>query len=763
MRLTGRIFLAIMLAIGTVGAVSAGPVFGQSADKPSGMPRNRPGQPFDYTERRTPCADYDKYKQPFFGILHQHTGRSFDASLRFVRSSPDDAYRFARKVGTIITPDQYGFQTRETVNPRPLDFLAITDHSEFFGEMGICQPTAGDTGPSTSNAKGRQSFECSLLNGFLQGPRNVPAPQLDQAGSDDGFTLFSLGTINAANYAMQLPMCYSNLKQCRAAELRVWDEMQEAAERNYDRSSACQFTTFVGYENTAMPLGVTHHKNVIFRNDDVMDRPISAIDISTIPNPDPRHQVKPPSMLGNEDAVKLWTGLEEGCNDKKGRCEALTIPHNPNIGSELPATGAQAQMSVPGNTPEERIRNAQLMSRMQPLVEIFQVKGASECRYDPRFKSTYAAEPWRAQTGLNPQDIGQPGEPDEACDFEILDSPGGAAAAGLAATGVVAPDLFKNSAYMRNIFKEGLVLQGELGVNPFKLGVGSSTDDHNARPGFTVEDGSFNGHTGVGDAFPTRSASTIQNNSGGLWVAWAEENSRDSIFTALKNKETYGTSGTRTKVRFFGGWDFDDDACGQDFVEQGYELGVPMGGTLGARTDETAAPKFIAAAWKDDFVNTDLQRIQIIKGWLDAEGETHEAVFDVAVTDVPQSNPGTVCAGMGGPGTGSEHLCTVWQDPQFDPSQRAFYYVRVLEEPVCRYSTWICQEAGVDPFAPDCKEQLAQLGAGPTHNYKRENHAKCCATVTDTPDDPNASPFVQHTVQERAWTSPIWYDATSGD
>jgi len=329
--------------------------------------------------------------------------------------------------------------------------------------------------------------------------------------------------------------------------------------------------------------------------------------------------------------------------------------------------------------------------------------------------------------------------------------------------------------------------------------------------GWTPETEDFPGHLGIEDAWPVSRPTTIQNSSGGQSVVWAEENSRDSIFSALRRKETYGTSGTRITVRLFGGWDFDGDACSGDLVAEGYGKGVPMGGDLGAppqmadqdgegrsllgrsassrmsaarsarryphsrrrppfvprprqpRTSEFPGPRFIVAAWKDDFPPaTNLQQIQIVKGWVTEEaGElvTKEKVIRVA------GNPGNPNRPEDGiverscrtrPG-GFRHLCSVWEDPDFDPSERAFYYARVIEEPVCRYSTHWCRERiGVDPLDQEqCREDLLALaGSGdPALVLDAVRGALCCAGTSR--DDPI---LVQPVIQERAWTSPIFYE-----
>jgi len=251
---------------------------------------------------------------------------------------------------------------------------------------------------------------------------------------------------------------------------------------------------------------------------------------------------------------------------------------------------------------------------------------------------------------------------------------------------------------------------------------------------------------GIEDAIPVQSATNIQNGSGGVAVAWAEENSRDAIFEALKRKETYGTSGTRPIVRFFGGWDFVPADCGTNFVAKGYRQGVPMGGDLPSPGfTPNRVPTFIAAAWMDDYIGTPLQQVQIVKGWVDENGKTQEQVFTVAGQAKSSATVDQQCQRVG---DGYASLCAVWKDPTFDPKQPAFYYVRVLENPVCRYSTLVCQKTyGINPLEPleVCRDQL--VNASP---QVQAEAAMCCSDeTTDT--------IVQPIIQERAWTSPIWY------
>jgi hypothetical protein len=216
------------------------------------------------------------------------------------------------------------------------------------------------------------------------------------------------------------------------------------------------------------------------------------------------------------------------------------------------------------------------------------------------------------------------------------------------------------------------------------------------------------------------------------------------------------------KVRFFGGWNYPADACGKDFVDIGYKGGVPMGGDLPNRAARSDAPTFITTAIWDDQIKTKLQQIQIIKGWVDAKGKTHERVYTVAGDPGSALNPQAAidpASCKAKPDLGRERLCAVWKDPDFDPKEHAFYYVRVLEEPVCRYSTLWCRKwIGVDPLDTNkCNNQLAALQNGnPAQKAKASQGALCCSNqTTDT--------FIQPVIQERAWTSPIWYEpATSG-
>ncbi|MCG6862539.1 MAG: DUF3604 domain-containing protein [Chromatiaceae bacterium] len=741
--------------------------------------------PFEITESvadRPRCDDYEANRQPLFGTTHLHTGLSFDASIRFVDyaagNTPSRAYAFAKGEASMPLPSPSGFQ--DPLNPlrnpridRPLDWGAVTDHSEHFGEMGFCKDFLGQDIPE------RVSMECRMINGFFYHPGEAVNPFLGRTLASNAFTNLTITSDGAFSANTRLPVCEANPELCALAELGVWEEHQHAAEEAYDRSSECRFTSFVAYENTSTPLLNNWHRNVIFRNDRVVRRPVTAIDMAVrvnespttggpdgvgvpvntigtaVPLDSPRTWPVPPGTLVDHPLPQpFWNKLEDDCTLAKNvtdglasRCDFITIPHNTNLGGGVLIGDEENGITLfpplfldPYNT-EDAKRHA----KMEPLVEIYQDKGSSECRYDPRF-------------GKGTDTI------DELCAFEILDSTtlGGASGVGSGSTGIPEPDSFGPRAFVRNIWKDGVqYVQDDTfqGVNPFKMGVVAASDSHTGVMGWHPENADWPGHLGIDDAYPPARVTTIQNSTGGHSVVWAEENTRDSIFEALERKETYGTSGTRPIVRFFGGWGFADDSCHRDFVRRGYQQGVPMGGDLPTLPSDQAAPRFIVAAWRDDFIKTNLQQIQIIKGWAVEGGDPQEAVYTVAgapgdpLNPIDRLDPAT-CKPY--PKVGRRRLCAVWEDPDFDPKQNAFYYVRVLEEPVCRYSTLWCRERiGVDPLDPQqCAADLEALANGTVEEQlKAMQGAQCCLNDQAT----ETEHYLQPVIQERAWTSPIWY------
>jgi Protein of unknown function (DUF3604) len=607
--------------------------------------------PVARSEARARCAVSDPLRRPFFGDLHVHTGYSLDASTQGVRSRPDDAYRFAKGEPLGIPPyDDSGAPLRTLRLHRPLDFAVVTDHAELFGERAICD---------TAGLPGHESMICRL---YRRWPRLAFYLMNGRASRD-----VALGRYG---------FCGPQGRSCLAAARTPWRDVQEAAEAHYDRTPACRFTTFVGYEWTGAPDTKNLHRNVIFHGSTVPELPVSYIEATS---PD-----------------ALWRALHDVCLDTGSGCDALTIPHNSNLSGGLMFEPVRED-GKPADAEWARTRQA-----LEPLVEIMQHKGDSEC-------------------------IPGAGVSDEQCSFEKLpyDRFGGKYLASMRH----APE---QSNFIRDALKRGLVLQRQLGVDPFKYGLVGSTDTHLGAAGF-VDERTHPGHGGAGapapSGLPPGLPDDAEFNPGGLAVLWAEENSRDALFAAMRRREAYGTSGPRVVVRFFGGWDYPPDLCDEvDLAARGYAGGVPMGGDLPPRST-AGAPVFVVSALRDpDEEGAPLQRIQIIKGWLGADGKTHEHVWDVAGdTSEGGGVDAATCTQRGG---GAPSLCAVWRDPEFDAAQPAFWYARVLQEPTCRWTQWACIAHHVDCTRPET------VGEG---------LAPCC------------DPALPRTIQERAWASPIWY------
>lgn len=614
--------------------------------------------PVDTPTPRVACANRDELRRPFFGDLHVHTNFSLDTAAFDLKNTPADAYAFARGEAVRIgVPDENGEPAYSVRLTRPLDFVAITDHAEYLGATHICH---------TPSAAGYNALECLLIR------REIPGINRTQAN-----LVWQVSAFGSPGPSIDFPLCLVPGIDCGAAESVQWREMQRAAAEAYDRSSQCGFTSFVAFEWTATPLGDNLHRNVIFANDVVTSLPISTQD------------------TGGPYPARLWSMLDEQCIDAGNGCDALIIPHNPNLSNGL--------MFQDPSSPEQAATRA----RMEPLVEMIQHKGASECRL-----------------GV--------GTSDEQCAFErtfsknLFPNP----------AGDVLPTPFAERAFVRNVLKDGMALRETYGLNPFKLGFVGSTDTHFGTPGLTGESGHL-GHHHVQNDQAQQLLQEIDSNPGGLAVVWAEENTRESLFAALRRKETYGTSGTRPILRMFAGWDLPADLCRDPAFEAiGYARGVPMGGDLSAQDRPgTAAPQLAISA-SQDAQSLPLERIQVVKGWVDAAGQTQETVFDVA---------GEVTSGLGvdpescaPSGHGAPALCTVWNDPDFDPDQPAFYYTRILEAPSCRWSTQFCQAHGVNPLSAACSDQAAVAGEG---------YEACCDATA-----------IQPVIQERAWSSPVWYE-----
>lgn len=617
--------------------------------------------PTGYVEAREPCAAHNPQRNAYFGDLHVHTTYSFDAHAFDVRTTPEQAYRFARGEPVFLPPlDEHGNGTRRLQLDRPLDFAAVTDHAEFLGEVEACT-TPGSAAYEAPNCQQYRvgSYDAVRRFGVLLTPRR-PRRFTDICGTDGS--------------------------ACTSVAGEVWERVQDAAAAAYDRTSRCAFTSFVAYEYSLGTGVSTLHRNVIFRNDRV-PFPTSAFEQAT--------------------PQGLWRQLQTTCLDTDSGCDVLAIPHNPNE-----SNGNMFFVEYPGaTTPDEEFAQAELRSRMEPVLEIFQHKGDSEC-----------------MNGLS----GVVGAPDELCEFEKRgmsarhDCGDGRGSLGTGLNGCLS-----RVDFARGILLAGMKEQERLGINPYRLGFIGSTDTHNGAPGAVLEK-TFLGHRGTDDDSAAKllgpgvlTPGGIRFNPGGLAAVWAEENSRPAIFDALRRREVFATSGPRIAVRFFGGWQFGNDPCGDPrLVEKGYAAGVPMGGVLPPAPAGAAAPTFVVTALSDAGTEANpgapLQRLQIVKGWIE-NGEAHEQVFDVAGN---AENGATVDLDTCTPrGAGAASLCGVWTDPAFDARRHAFYYARAVENPTCRWSTYLCNTLPQDQRPPVCTD-----------------------------------PAVPATIQERAWTSPIWHE-----
>jgi uncharacterized protein DUF3604 len=584
---------------------------------------------------------WNSERNAYFGDLHVHTKLSFDAYIFNVRATPDDAYRFAR--GETIG-HAAGMNVR--LQGGPLDFVAVTDHSEYIGAM----EEAND--PSSPISK------LPIVQGLFS-----PDPKQIQVAFNRMVAGYGAGTLPKEFSAPHIVS-------------KAWTELQDAATRNYVPG---RFTTFAAYEYTSAPDGRNLHRNVIFRTAKVPGAPYTA--------------------LQSADPENLWRTMDSW---RSQGIEALAIPHNSN-GSD----GLMFDAVRLNGQPMDKAY-ADLRQRNEPLAEITQIKGTSE-----------------THPSLSPND--------EWANFEIMER----------YIGVNRPVTKFHGGYVRQALKDGIELQEKKGFNPFKFGFIGSTDTHNGAPG-SAEERNFFSKVGRIDATPEQRGSVPPNGAkswdgidpssavrfqdwgaSGLAGVWAEENSREAIYAALRRKETFATSGPRIRVRFFAGYDFPADLEKRsDIVTQAYAHGVPMGGDL--LPARGRAPKFLIWGIRDPNGGF-LQRAQIVKGWVQ-NGVAKERVFDVACSDHLTLDRTTWRCPANGASIdlktceptrfkGDVELRTVWTDPTFDPRQRAFYYVRIVENPSCRWSTWDAIRNGTPP-----------------------------------------NPKLQATIMERAWSSPIWYE-----
>ncbi len=601
---------------------------------------------------KSPKKEYSPYlnhnypDNVYFGDTHVHTSFSVDAGAFGNSLGPDEAYRYGRGEEVVASS---GIKTKLL---RPLDFMAVADHSDnmgFFPDLfaGAAYVLADPTG---------KDWNERLKSG------DGPSVALEIIQK------FSIGQFPKALLFAPDSKPYRN----------AWDRIIASAEKFNEPG---KFTAFIGYEWTSLVAGNNMHRVVLYR--DNADKGSQRVPFTT----------QPPGSTNPRDLWKWMQSYEDQTGGK-----LLAIAHNGNLsnGIMFPLQAQYDGSVLDKSYVTERIRR-------EPLYEITQMKGDGE-----------------AHPILSPDD--------EFADYENWDL------SNLGGNVLKTKDMLP-AEYGREALKRGLVLEAKLGTNPYKFGLIGSTDSHTSLA--TTREENFFGKMSSMEPQPKRLTDPLAHLEGngtvyyrdavasGLAAVWATENTRESLFDAMQRKETYATTGTRMTVRVFGGWDFDkNDVFNPEFSRIGYQGGVPMGGDLSA-APAGKAPRLIIQALRDpDGANLD--RVQIVKGWVDEKGQSQEQIYDVACSDnrvitagrceKPVGNTVDIKTATYNNSIGDAMLSAYWQDPNFNSKQRAFYYVRVLEIPTPRWSTYDAVRFGVEL--------------------------------------PQDKPAVQ---QERAYTSPIWY------
>ncbi len=573
-------------------------------------------------------ADPNPLRNAYFGETHVHTAMSLDAYIGGARLMPSDSLRFAKGEPVIVNG-------RHKQLDRPLDFAAITDHVEYLGEMYSA---------IFPDAPGYQQDD-------LQQLRNLQSLKDKQ----DWFYKYVVSNNRGDNPSH--PPFYQGSETTKSG----WQIEIDAAEEHNDPGT---FTAFVAMEWSAAPGGGNMHRNIIFRDNNVPEVPLSSYDTNKV--------------------EELWAWLQEISD---AGATPLAIPHNSNASKGL----MFPEVDSFGNPLD--LDYATTRQRWEPLIEMMQIKANSEVHRSF----------WEA---------------DEFADFENGNS-----------IQKNSNRYFSKRNFVREGLKLGLAYEQQLGVNPFQLGFIGGTDNHNGLTSDVSKTDFIGGH-GPEDGTPDRRRTAgvggwidgVDLSTGSLAGVWATENTRAAIWDAMKARETFATSGPRIKVRMFGGDQIETPVDPVAMVEEGYSKGTAMGSTLPA---ETTAPRFTVYAEKDaDGANLD--RIQIIKGWVDADGQTHEKIVNAVWSGVRFLNDDGDLPAVGNTvdlatakytnDIGAPVLMGSWTDPEFDPQQGAFYYVRALEIPTPRWTTYEAVRNGL-PLLPE----------------------------------------VPAVVQERAWGSPIWY------
>lgn len=590
-----------------------------------------------------------------WGDLHLHSNISMDAfNLGNESLTPGDAYKFAR--GETINSTAGG----PAKLARPLDFLSVTDHAEYLGVMaGLTDPKVSNW--NVSNGLEQNSLKEALLNSHVGYKWNEYIKNSEQSKILDEF----IAAVNKSGEAELIP---ENLQRS------VWEKVSSIADEYNDPG---KFTALVGYEWTTIYEGNNLHRVVLFKD-----------------GKEKASQIRPFSAIDSQNPEDLWESLAQ--YELKTKGEVLAIPHNGNL-----SNGAMfSDMDLNGNPID--LNYAEMRAKWEPIYEVTQVKGDGETH--PK---------------ISPND--------EFSDFETWDT-------GNIAMSEDKEDYMLKYEYARSALNLGLKIKDKVGVNPFKFGMIGSTDSHTALATSDNDNffGKFPGSEPTIGRFTNKMADSLWPNitisSSGYTAVWAKENTREEIFNALKRKEVYATTGPRIALRLFGGWNLNsDDLYASNFAIRSYGKGVPMGGTLIKSKMKNDAPIFLIRAMRDP-IGANLDRVQIIKGWLDENNLMREKIYNVSLSGNRKANKDGIIEPVGNTvnldeatysnSIGSTELTAVWKDPNFNKNIDAFYYVRVLEIPTPRWSTYDAVRFGVD---------------------RPEN--------------------VPPTLQERAYSSPIWYDS----
>jgi hypothetical protein len=547
----------------------------------------------------------------------------------------------------------------------PLDFLVVSDHAEFMGVI----PALLQGNPTVANTETGKRYRKMF---------------------DEGRQIEVFGELIAqVNGVVQPdPDLYNDV-----INKEVWTAIMDAADKHNEPG---KFTAFMGWEWSSTPNGNNLHRVVVMKE-----------------GKENGSQFIPYNSLESNKAEDLWNWLE--ITSKATESNFIAIPHNSNISGGLMFSLVNSYGAL--ITPDW----AETRMKWEPIVEVTQIKGDSETH--PRLSPTdefadyetyehlIIAEGAEVQSMFSDGFLGALDESDRKyveTNRETVEMAGD---------------------YARSALKRGLVVEDRIGVNPYKFGMIGSTDSHTSMSSY--EENNFHGKMALDSTPGTKSEDIIPNTPGwdmgaaGLVAVWAMENTRASIFDAMQRKEVYATTGPRIQLRFFGGYEFADNDLGDGFVSNGYSKGVPMGGDL-ANAPEGKAPNFIVHALKDP-KEANLDRVQIVKGWLDDKGMPQEKVYDVAWSDgrkagadgklPPVGNTVDISTGVYNNSIGDTQLSAVWSDPDFDVGSSAFYYARVIQIPTPRTTLYDAIALGIAP-------------------------------------EDTGNPA---TIQERAYSSPIWY------